>query len=325
MPKIVLGTTGYVNVPFTKGYIQFNGLLSHGWFGDDGYVKDVYLHHKFLYVKVGGRFPVNISYGLEHYAQWGGVHPNYGPLPAGWDAYKRIFTAHEGNSGDLTTPADDSLNRLGNHLGSRRYGLDIKLKKVWVNFYYQTIFEDNSGKREYFMRDGLWGIALKNQSTDRIINTVLYELFNSTYQSGGIIVQDDGLRLVDNYYNNYLYQSGWTYHGYTIGTPFISSPELMSDSVIGLENNRVIAHHVACAGTIRNINYKVFFTWSANKGTYYAPFPKTRRTGSVMLQLSNDYSLTNGFEAILQFAFDKGNMYGNNLGVGITIRKHGVF
>ncbi len=326
IPQVVLSSNGYVDIPFTKGYMQVSGLLSHGWFGNEGYVKDVYLHHKYLYVKVGGRFPVNVSYGLEHYAQWGGVHPVLGELPSGWDAYKRIFMAREGNSDDPATPIPDTLNRLGNHLGSRQYGIDIKLKKVCINTYYQTIFEDNSGKREYFMRDGLWGIALRSRSKNRIVNSLVYELFRSVYQSGGFQPDINETFSIDNYFNHFLYENGWTYHGFTIGTPFITSPVLNTEPVTGIVNNCVIAHHFAIAGIIqKKINYNLHVTWSKNKGTFQNPFPETLNSTSALLQISNDYQQTGGFEAVVQLAFDIGEMYGNNLGIGITIRKHGIF
>jgi hypothetical protein len=41
MPKVVLATPGYVDVPFTKGYVEINGSLGHGWFEKDRYVENV--------------------------------------------------------------------------------------------------------------------------------------------------------------------------------------------------------------------------------------------------------------------------------------------
>lgn len=325
MPKIVLGSNGFVNVPFTKGYVQLNGMLSHGWFGNDGYVKNVYLHHKYLYIKLGGKLPVNISWGLHHYAMWGGTDPVLGSLPDGWDAYRRVFFNHRGNAENPNTPVNDTLNRLGNHLGSRNYAIDIKLKPVSVSLYYQTIFEDNSGYKRHFMPDGLWGIALNSHMDSKIVYKLLYEYFNSDYQSGGIKYEDDGTTVVDDYFNNYLYQSGWTYHGYTIGSPLITSPVLHNKKRTGIANNRVKAHHIGIAGKVKIINYKILATWSRNFGTYGNPFPETRYSKSVFLQFSNDYERTKGFETVLQLGFDIGDMYGNNMGIGIIVRKHGIF
>lgn len=326
MPKIVLGTNGFVSVPFTKGYLQLDGLLSHGWFGSDGYVKNVYLHHKYLYIKLGGKLPVNILYGLQHYAMWGGTDPVLGQLPVGLDTYKRIFFVLEGNPDNPNTPENEARNRLGNHLGSRNYGIDIRLKRVGMQLYYQTIFEDHSGYSRKFMPDGLWGISVQNSTKGKIIGTILYEHFRSKYQSGGIHFEQDGSPYVDSYFYHDLYQSGWTYHGFTIGSPLITSPVLIQADTTGIINNRVTAHHFGMAGVIhKTINYKLFITMSRNYGTFYHSFTKPRNSTSVLLQLSNDYELLNGTEVMLQLAFDTGEMYGNNLGVGITVRKHGIF
>lgn len=326
LPKLVLSTNGYTDIPFTKGYVQVNGLLSHGWFGKNGYVKNAYLHHKYLYIKLGGRLPVNISYGLQHYAMWAGSDPVLGSLPHGWDTYERIFFAREGDPDNPDTPENESKNRVGNHLGSRNYGIDIKLKRMLINLYYQTIFEDNSGRRQKFMPDGLWGVSLKTRSANKFVNTVMYERFRSVYQSGGIHHEIDGSTAVDDYFNHFLYRSGWTYFGNTIGTPLITSPVLSPQSSPGIINNRVTAHHIGCSGKIKNfVSYKILVTLSRNYGTYTSPFPETRLSKSVLLHLSNNYKRIKGFETSLQVAFDLGEMYGNNLGIALALRKYGMF
>ena len=50
-----------------------------------------YLHHKNVYVRVGGDLPIHAHYGFHHYAMWGWTSPEYGDLPDGWDTYKKIF------------------------------------------------------------------------------------------------------------------------------------------------------------------------------------------------------------------------------------------
>ncbi len=326
MPKIVIGTNDFVNVPFTKGYLKFNGLLAHGWFGEGGYAKDVYLHHKYINLKLGGNLPVNLTWGLHHYAMWGGVDPVLGPAPNNLDAYWRVFLNRPGNPEDPNTSEYDTLNRLGNHLGSRNYAVDIRLRPFKIRVYYQTIFEDNSGFKKHFMRDGLWGIVMRTRESDKIINSVLYERFYTMYQSGRL-KPDHNLKSteVDNYFNHYFYQSGWTYHGFTIGSPLITSPELSTEKTRGISNNRLIAHHIGISGKINIVNYRILATWSRNYGTYPMPFSESRHSGSLLFQFSNDYSRTKGLEAVLQFGVDRGEMYGNNMGIGVIVRKHGAF
>jgi hypothetical protein len=53
IPKVAV-SSNYIPVPFSKGYIEFKGYLSHGWFEEDRYTASPYLHHKNVYVRVGG-------------------------------------------------------------------------------------------------------------------------------------------------------------------------------------------------------------------------------------------------------------------------------
>lgn len=41
MPKIEIGTPGYVPVPYLQGYAEISGLMSHGWFEEGRYASDV--------------------------------------------------------------------------------------------------------------------------------------------------------------------------------------------------------------------------------------------------------------------------------------------
>ena len=64
MPKVSVLVPDYTPVPFTMGYLEFKGGISHGWFGDNQFVKNSWLHHKYIYLQLGGRLPVHIHYGF---------------------------------------------------------------------------------------------------------------------------------------------------------------------------------------------------------------------------------------------------------------------
>jgi hypothetical protein len=329
MPKIVISTNGYTDVPFTKGYVQFSGLLAHGWFGDDGYVKDVYLHHKYVYIKAGGNLPVNISMGLQHYAMWGGVSTDtaIGKLPADLNAYTKVFFAKHSHDNNPDIPLNEALNKLGNHLGSWNYGIDIKLDNYLLGLYYQTIFEDYSGYSKFFMRDGLWGFSVKTKNARKLIHAFTYEYIHTSYQSGPpAAISTQFTRGNDNYFNNSIYRSGWTYNNYTIGTPLISSPAIIKGESIYLTNNRVIAHQIGIQGELNEfLNYRMLITTSNNYGTYSMPFPKTEPVQSVFLELNKSVQRFHGVEIAAQIAADHGRLYGNNAGILLKIRKSGRF
>ena len=72
MPKITVGIEHFVPVPLTNGFVEIKGAVSHGWFTDNTYTVGELLHHKYAYIKLGGKLPVHIQYGLDHVVEWGG-------------------------------------------------------------------------------------------------------------------------------------------------------------------------------------------------------------------------------------------------------------
>ena len=127
MPKIVVGIEDYTGIPFTQGFVQVRGALVHGWFNDPRYVQGAMLHHKYAYVKLGGRWPVNIQYGFEHAAQWGGTSPVYGRQATGLRDWWRIFL---GKSGTDASNDNEYRNAAGNHILSQTLRLDVRVAGV---------------------------------------------------------------------------------------------------------------------------------------------------------------------------------------------------
>ncbi len=156
MPKIQIGTPGYIDVPFTRGYAEGSLLIAHGWFIDDRYGSDVLMHHKNAYLRIGGKLPVNLHYGFNHYAQWGGSVPGRDlPFPSDFRTFLRVFANRAGDPDDPATPPGWAQNKYGNSLGSRNYGIDIKLNRLETGAYHQDVFDDGSGMRRRNFPDGL--------------------------------------------------------------------------------------------------------------------------------------------------------------------------
>lgn len=322
IPELVLATPGYIDVPFTKGYVEVNGSLSHGWFEKDRYVENVYLHQKHLHMRVGGDFFINASVGLIHFAQWGGNSPDprFGELPSDFDSYKRVFFAQPGDS--TKVGPSEYLNKLGNHLGSRTYRIDLKPERFRISLYYQTLFEDGSGLAHEFYRDGLSGISFKIKESQKLVNHLVLEFLHTTYQSGPVHILNDSIRLIgnDNYFNNGLYRNGWTYYNMTIGTPLITSPAFNEDGNETILNNRVLGFHMGIAGMLGAFEYHSFFTYSVNKGTYGSPIDPSKNQFSWYLETTFP-AIWKGVDLNVMLAADIGDMYGNNLGVNLVVRK----
>jgi hypothetical protein len=221
IPKIFAGIEKFTTIPYTFGLLEIKGGLSHGWFTDNVYVQHALMHHKYVYLRVGGNFPVRIQYGLDHAAQWGGFIPNpeFGQQPSGFSDFISIFLAGKGASNAHVT---DQINALGNHIISQSMKAEISVSKFDINVYWQNISEDgpirviwNSMNRA----DGLWGISVKNNDFP-FIKKILYEYLNTTDQSGPYH-DKDGIVYggADTYLTNGVYLSGWTFFSRTIGTP----------------------------------------------------------------------------------------------------------
>src|SRR5690606_31513037 len=70
IPKVTIGIDDYINIPFTKGKLQFKGMMGHGWFGDNRFMES-WLHEKSFYgrINLGKWKPYG---GIQHYTEWGG-------------------------------------------------------------------------------------------------------------------------------------------------------------------------------------------------------------------------------------------------------------
>lgn len=326
IPQISFATSGYIPVPLTKDFVEFKGGISHGWFEDNQYNSDVWLHHKYMYLRFGGHRRVHIEYGLQHFAQWGGKssNPEYGELPDNLNAFIKVFL---GQGGGDDGPAPETLNVIGNHIGSHNLALDFKVNSLSMKFYWQTIFEDGSGLSLRNIKDGLWGFKISPESW-KYISGLLIEYVNSTDQSGRFHDHYvDGVSVIvggnDDYFNHGIYREGWTYNRMTIGTPLISSPALVTSSTGEyLINNRITAFHFGMEGGIKNVEYKALYTFSKNYGTNFYPFPGKKCQHSVLFKSTINNLFPGNTSLSAAIAFDAGNLYSNNIGLFISLRKN---
>lgn len=324
IPKLFAGIQDFTPLFFKNGFFQVKGGLSHGWFTDDVYVKNMLLHHKFAYVRFGGKkSPVSLEYGLDHVAQWGGIVPVYGQQPADFKTFLNVFMARSGSSSSVS---EEQINVGGNHIISQSARVEGRVKGFELAAYWQNINEDKPILpiwNAVNIADGLWGFSVRNKSFP-IIKGFLYEYLNTTDQNG-MFHDKDGIVYGgnDDYFNNYLYRSGWTHHGRTIGTPFITSPVFNTDGSVSIKNNRVQVHHFGIEGEFHNYNFRILNSFSCNYGTYMAPYAQMLKSTNLLLEVNKHFEKWWGINAGISIGADWGAMYGNNLGLMIRIGKSG--
>ena len=326
MPKITIGIEHFIPVPFTNGFVEVKGALSHGWFTDNTFATNELLHHKYAYLKFGGKWPVHIQYGLDHVAEWGGTIPlpNFGKQPTSFQDFMRIFL---GSSGGANANIDEQINALGNHIISQSIRLDVDISDFKIGGYWQNLSEDGPIRFIGFTMnapDGLWGISVRNKNFP-FIKGLVYEYLNTSDQSGpyhdkdGIVYGGD-----DSYFSNYAYRSGWSYFSQTIGTPFIFPQVLNKDGDWHSINNRVIVHHIGIEGDIANYQYRFISSFSKNYGTYPIPFPQMIPNTSMLLEVSKQFPTLSNIEVGCKIGADLGKLYGNSVGCQISIKKTGL-
>jgi len=328
LPKMVIETPGYLPVPWTNGHLEIRGYLAHGWFNDPRDTRGAYLHQKFLY----GRLKVwgwQLYGGLVHDAQWGGTSPIYGPQPDGIDDWWRVFW---GMAGAPDAPPADQIYYQGNHLGIWDVGLKGQIGGVALHVYRHFLFNDKDGLKLKNPGDGLLGIVLSFEGLP--VTRLVYEYLYSKRQSGpeppspGRGGPGGGQ---DNYYNHWLYRSGWTYYGRTISNPlFFPYPDGQIVGFNHIANNRIVAHHVGLAGTLPGaVGYTFMVTYSRNYGTYQAR-DLARRNGQPYFYehgprqwswyVALARPLTPQLTLQLALALDRGAVYPRSTGLEVVLR-----
>ncbi|MFI3296507.1 MAG: capsule assembly Wzi family protein [bacterium] len=315
IPRVSVGVDNYTSVPFSYGYLEFKGAVTHGWFMNEIGTQNTLLHYKYIAGRAGGKLPINISYEFHHAAQWGGTSALYGDLGASFSDFYNVFTASSG--GSLST---DQINAYGNHIGMQALGLDAKGDGWKVSAYWQSIFEDGPIRpiwNTMNVSDGLWGL-LAHQSHWKFISGLVYEFISTTDQSGP--THDiDGLVFGgnDSYFRNSVYPQGWNVAYRTIGTPFITSPYY--SSALSTTNNRVFAHHLALTGDIYGYKYLARVSYADNYGTY----SNYLYSSNLGLFLSVERRVEQAWNLDFKVAIgaDFGSQFGNSVGAMVSVSK----
>ena len=315
--KVLISSNKFNNISFFKIDLQYLVKMSHGWIKNPKYIKNPFLHEKSINIKKEISENSYINLGLNHMAIWGGETTQHGEQPARLSDYFRVIFAMSGSQNSIN---QEQKNSLGNHLGAWTFSYQRNYKNKILMLYMEHPFEDESGARWILNEfDGLYGINI-NQKELSYLSSFTYEYINTTNQSGSEGASDSTYGW-DNYYNHYLYQSGWTNNGRVIGNPLFTlgaNKGRYSDGHY-IINNRLKAHHFGLQGQIfKKIYYKTLFTYSQNFGIYPdEDYFKSKdlvyrfdggliqRSGLIELMIKNIFS---DVDLSLGYGFDNGEL-----------------
>lgn len=213
IPQVTIGLTDYVNVPFTNGWLQIKGQISHGWLGNNRFLNSYY-HEKNLYLRAGKK-RFKFFAGLQHYAEWGGRRDGI-ELDRSFKGFLNVFLAKpnaDDGSGIDPTQAQYAVYYAGDQRGIFEVGFDLETNNHLLHFYHQTPFDGSWGV-DIRNIDNLSGISIVPKKEKAVVKKVLAELIYTK--------QAENYAPVDNrqaYYNNGYYKTGWEYNNMIIGTP----------------------------------------------------------------------------------------------------------
>lgn len=281
---------------------------------DDRHIEDTRLHHKSLHGVYRSKGNFQIEIGVQHFVQWAGYSEEFGELPHSFEDYIRIFT---GRAAEGDVAGGQEINSLGNQMGSYEVKVKTKIKDVDFQFIFNHLYEDASGLKLGNFPDGRYAIYFEdNRDTfwgSSWLKAFMYEFYytknQSRYRQSS---EEDG---ADNYFNNNLYRSGWTYNNQVLGMPFI----LLNENRFRIGTNILMAHHFGLRGNLlRDYPYRFLLSYRKNYGVKDSFFSEKREVLSTLFELElvdSDYNLK------AQFGMDISSFEKSNFGIGVHFSK----
>lgn len=312
LPGINLKTEGYIKLPFAKNWLLVKANYAEYLLNDKRVVDGAHLHHKSLYFKYILSEKLSMITGMDHYVQWGGTSLVKGKQPSSFMDYLRVIT---GSSGGETASEGDQINALGNTLGAYLFQLNYTGEKTNWNAYWSHPFEDRSGRELSNYPDALYGFFIDLKKPKSFITHVVTEFVYTKHRSGST-----GMSGRDNYFNNFVYNSGWTYFGRTIGSPFFSTKEPVDGITGGIDSNysRFTAYHLGFKGFLSEaLQYRTYFSYIHYAGWFENPINKEQFSSLVEIYVQPKKF---PFEISVGAAADFGSALPNNFGGFLKVR-----
>jgi hypothetical protein len=334
LPRVTLSTDGYTLVPGTAGGLAVRGFLTHGWLGNDRFVRDAFLHGKSFYLRLlSPDFPVAVHAGITHYAQWGGTSPLRGPQASSLEEWTDVAFLTDVFFTEDRTEAETQRSNA-NHLGMYDFSVGVNLGGWKGRAYRQFYHEDVASLWFRNVWDGLWGVSLRQEDEAALVSAILWEHFRLTRQNARFSAGE--VRGADKVYSHYIYHGGWTYRGRTLGIPLVtpaSATPGLQEGLPGVGNSIVVAHHLAVEGHLgAGLSYTLYGTYSRNYGAqsvctdaqctgFEGPDGITDRRDqwSFLAELSGSLPVAGNLSYSAAVAVDTGEFYDDRMGLRVEI------
>lgn len=328
IPKLKLSVPNYIDLPFTRGFVQIKGAMSHGWMGNDRFMQNAFFHEKSLYARVVLK-KVKVFGGFQHFAEWGGNRGSF-RLDRSFGGFLDVLFVREANDGslDMDFYPDKRPNRAGDQRGLFEYGLEFEKKRYFIKVYNQTPFESGKGI-DIRNIDRLLGLTVSSKEENSFLQRIVVEFFHTKQ------METFGSSERQSYYNNGVYANGWEYSDRIIGTPLFTN-RVRGSKFLDVEpfdwdntreqpgnkniiNNRIVGGHVGLNYRIsERLNGKTLLTYTVNYGTHSKAIISSPQNQFYSLQ-QLEYDISRGLLLNFSIGLDSGNFY-NNIGSLVGVR-----
>ena len=283
------------NIPFTNGHLQLCGSFGDYFTTGPRYVSGSMVHNTGIFLKWNIGEHITLTGGADNYTVWGGTSPSHGVFKKNLDNYLRVIT---GRAGGADAQGGEQINALGDHRGCEIFRFEYRADSWALTLQHDIPYDDKSGVIFRNFPDGVNTASFSFKDKKGWVSDIVYEYANTMYQGGprerreateeeiasgsrrlytdpntGVVYYIAGG--ADNYYNNYLFRSGWTNYGRTIGIPLffprgtVEGTWSRKNATMGIWSNLLKAHHVALSGSMFHVlPYKLMLTFSESYGTY---------------------------------------------------------
>lgn len=343
IPGIGAGFLDFVDIPFTKGWLQINGEIMYGRMMDSKFKKrefnyysgleavNLYYNYKRCYFRTDPDKNFHVTVGMQAAALFGGASYKYldGKLVS-----SNVRGFHLKDLIQAFFPREGGEEYYeGSHLGSWDFKATYRFRQgSSIDAYFEWLWDDGSGIGKMNGWDGLWGIRY-DFGRKGLISKALVEYLDFTNQSGPIHFDPEDkpdnpleghAQGADNYYNNDTY-GAYTNYGMGIGTPFLVAPIYNRNGMLKYLHNRARGFHAAIEGNPTDrLSYRLMVGYEVAGGNGWMPdFRKSHSTSAMLECKMLPIKKLPGFEVGVNVAFDKGSLRGDNFGARLQVGYHG--
>jgi len=332
IPQINL-SLDYTDIPFTDGWFQFKGMFTHGWMGNDQFLKNSYLHEKNLYVRFG-KHKLKLYLGIQHYAVWGGEREGFRNLDRSLGGFFKVITGIAGDDGSTT--GQIRPNRPGDQRGVVEGGAEWENDNVKFQLNAQMPFDTGQGLT-YRNQDHLVSLNITNKQPDAILQKVVLEFIYTKQMNNFYPTQ-----YRESYYNNGVYRTGWEFDDHIIGTPLFinrvraqdyfpdvkpfnwNGPTAVILPFSNIVSNRTVGGHVGTVIAItRNLTSKTMLTYTQNYGNYNVSYFDKYKAQFYSLEELRYQLIDSPLSIKASFAYDAGDLsqnFGSMIGIQWQLR-----